>query len=70
MVRTCLVQKENLEFQKDLKNFPETWPLVNTGSQEPKHLLMHLLRHFRYKAPEELPAAGVLLRLDKCLLNE
>ena len=70
MVQTYLVQRESLEFQKDLKNFPETWPLVNKESQEPKQLLMYLLRHFRYKAPEELPAAGVLLRLDKCLLNK
>ena len=70
MVRTYLVQRESLEFQKDLKNFPETWPLVNKESQEPKQLLMYLLRHFRYKAPEELPTAEVLLRLDKCLLNE
>lgn len=70
MVMRCLAQRESLVPKKDLKNFPETWPFVNKGSQDPKHLPMHLLRHFRYKAPEELPAAGVLLRLDKCLLNE
>ena len=39
MVCTGLVQRESLGLRKDLKNFPKAWPLVNKGSQEPKHLL-------------------------------